>query len=1646
MSDILCRWLNSELRLTKTVEPLSLAKDFSNGYLLGEVLYKHQLQEDFHQFSRHSTPNAKLNNFTRLEPTMQLLGVPFDLSMAKAVMQGQQGAATRLLYQLYILLQKKTRLGLTATMLETMQPAGVAKLHRLEKHIYTQRLRMMVKREADVKMQKIAQRFDKRGRDAYSRSVMAELEREERRRQMQEQIRLQDIQKHRQARRKQQEIMDRIQRATVQIPKPPVSRSDRATGKHRQHHQPDAQNIYYQISEFEKNRMRPSPASCPASVSLQVNEEQMEEWNNAYVQKIRKRLEENALAREEREKRRRRVLIHQLHTHQTHEEMLREEQLIGRLMRQSQEEKRIAAQLMQIRQQKEVLRQNRILREKEIHKQRLRDFQQALEREAALLQQDKINREVELCKERELHKRLIAERAQSKHRKHLNTCREILEQIVDLATKAGEYRLLTSNLIPVKLMREWKELWLCGKPLYEKESSQEQEIELEKLQILNKQDYTDYTSMTGEWTWPEEVESRAPPSNNDILGHIVSHLRNLANPPLPTAPPPVFPNCTLRACVLGKVCSGKTTCLNQISQAHGIHVLSVDALIQEALNAHRSGDPEIEVNTGSSDSPQQEAVHSEESEPPPSPHTEPGTHSLEHCTESLLTQHGAAVEEALKAGKGVPDCLLIDIITDAIRKVPSGQGWVLDGFPVALSQAHLLEKALGGADMDQVHTEAQDKSHELAVDRNAPQAPPPTSPVLNLALLLEVSDEQVLERYQHIKELEINPEHIWKRQEQTQVQHRILGFQDAWPGLEEWYGVEQKILVKVNGDVDEETLYRTVETVLLHVMDTAEKESQTQLHTETDDPSENTDIQKAESDHCDDSRRLSPSSLPIAEAPPSEPGSSSWVYVDNQLSKEMAEYLLSQWENICCSYVSNIKAVLQNLRKERDLIIHHIYNIREEYKQYLMRPDLKQEFVCAWQHEYNSVSEDIRHEVETKSELHQRLEDLRERLWDICDKRREEAMQEKAALTEDGWLENHTSVLINHYCTLIQVEVDRFQYTLHLLRDYYSGLYKVPVHEAAPEFTSVTLLDITNEISSQLENTKSSEGSAPSEKLTKSAGKKDTETEDKKKPRVPSSTDSKQKEYVHPGENLLQDFHQSAVTAVTQTVKAEMQQLEQEENEVLQQQMKTEPAHTEPQTVVPTTQSVKDKKKGAKKKGPPSPTHEPPVLPPPVEEDAGEVQNRPVRNRMKLEYRAALKHEESSVCERLERVKLQCVETLQILQTRTEEAHREMEEWCGAHFLSEVNSIDQLAVIIRHHIESGSRITHELTLACNNLFIDGDTRVVVTPPPSPHPLPTDVTNQDSLCLTVQQLYGLHSNLLNIAPTGLVSCDILHEVLTLCVGSDVLSKAWMQLIDSQDCGMVDWRQFLLSAARPWPLPSQTQLINTLTRFKEIDTAGGGVITLQQYLQVELWFPTQTEPPVPDDRTDPQPYDRLTNLRKFFFTLFSDSTLSPPVCDYMKMLLYFCSHPDPTRGFTRALSLVTQHRLPYTPINTTGLLRSYVCDDEEEEVFEGDEGDVSVEDVLRVVKHGDARISSQQHTNAQNTEELQQDLEDIFQSLGFKPEDKIPFRLLAQQSVLQELMDSSQYLLADFSRILEIQQSSSVEHPANEITSNTSPGAE
>lgn len=56
-------------------------------------------------------------------------------------------------------------------------------------------MKTVVKRETDLKMQKIAKHFHKRGQAMYNRSVMAELLKEEDRLKRQEERRLRDIEK-----------------------------------------------------------------------------------------------------------------------------------------------------------------------------------------------------------------------------------------------------------------------------------------------------------------------------------------------------------------------------------------------------------------------------------------------------------------------------------------------------------------------------------------------------------------------------------------------------------------------------------------------------------------------------------------------------------------------------------------------------------------------------------------------------------------------------------------------------------------------------------------------------------------------------------------------------------------------------------------------------------------------------------------------------------------------------------------------------------------------------------------------------------------------------------------------------------------------------------------------------------------------------------------------------------------------------------------------------------------------------------------------------------------------------------------------------------------------------------------------------------
>lgn len=103
MAQLLLEWLNDIVVLNSKV--VSFSEDFKDGYLLGNILYKFNQQNNFNEFSNTGHPNAKLNNFLLLEPTMRKIGVHFNSKVVSDIMTGKGSTVKNLLYEMKTLLE-----------------------------------------------------------------------------------------------------------------------------------------------------------------------------------------------------------------------------------------------------------------------------------------------------------------------------------------------------------------------------------------------------------------------------------------------------------------------------------------------------------------------------------------------------------------------------------------------------------------------------------------------------------------------------------------------------------------------------------------------------------------------------------------------------------------------------------------------------------------------------------------------------------------------------------------------------------------------------------------------------------------------------------------------------------------------------------------------------------------------------------------------------------------------------------------------------------------------------------------------------------------------------------------------------------------------------------------------------------------------------------------------------------------------------------------------------------------------------------------------------------------------------------------------------------------------------------------------------
>ncbi|NWU07218.1 SPEF2 protein, partial [Cephalopterus ornatus] len=1595
------------------------------------------------------------------------------------------------------------------------------------------RFKTLVPRQADLQLQQISERFETKSKAVADKIARTHFAEQQRAQKLQEKQRAEDIEKDHIGRRRQNEVACRIQTAVLKVPKPPPRLTIKAIEAKKLLKKREAENVYKEIDKFE-NDMQESLQTqklqeTTQETTAQTKTELLSVYSDGeYIQKIQKRLEEDTFAREQRAKRRRKMLMDQLLAHRSEEKAYREEQLIYRLMKQSQHERRIAAQLMHVRHEKEVLRQNRIFREKQYEERRQKEFQEALDREAALAKQENTDNEEQIMKEREQHEKIAAERAQACYKKHYSMCWEVMGQIIDMSTKVGEYRQMTKNRVPLKLMLDWKEFFLNGKPIYEQASIQplpnepgpEQLVEMNKMSLLDEKDYGEYKSMTGEWSPAEENSENKPPLNNNILGHVLRRLMELFYPPQPKSSPRVVTSFPIKGCILGKVFSGKTTCAKFIEKVCNIQVLSVDTLVQDAIQSFLKNEmkserdmiphEQNEVNIFLICNTKNEIILFL---------TMTVMNILNiHCTLpqlSVRAQLGAMSQKWLKKGKSIPDELLIDLLLEAINQIPPEKGWIVEGFPMTVNQAKLFDKAYTGNDPEQ--KDAISGKLSLAIDPRAPNKPPVASPAFDVSVLLDVSDTVVLQRAANVK-CKSKPSHTEQEnsdqnsdpeilEEKTdldkdQVLHRISGFLDTWPKLEKWFSVHQNILVSVNAETEESHVCETVKEIIIEEIAKNQNRSiSPDLHDLSNMIMSSLAMMSSSSfsTHgafcqglwacgCHLFRRPKEKPLPVTEVkplldteetplpvidqdlppspetppPPIEPGSDEWIYVDEPLPQEIIDFLVPYWEMIENAYINTIKTVLRCLRDEQYTMIHYIADIRKNFQDYLKRPDLKQEFVSQWQTDFNSISDDLRDDEETKAELHQRVTDLRDLLWDICDSRREEAEQERTDIMNKDWLPDHRGIAMNHFFSLMQVEVDRFQDTKRILHDYYRSMEgKIP-SENSKDFTRIPLLDIFDIEQKEDVEKEDVEQKEDEDKLRRIPlvswklllPEINTETENNGTLQASPNIENSENGVAtcRNDERLIIYTWQKAVAAVSNMVTAEIEFREMEEEEERQQQkLKEDPKRAgkaarkdarKPSSRSPT------KKKGARKK----------VSIVPI--DPEELKKQELALKIKQEYLSALKHEETGIKSRLELIKQKALTFLEDLKMKAEEAYRDMEKWLGSTFLAEMASVEKLVEAARYHVESSNKIQYEMTLEETDFFINGDVKMFPDPVPDPVPAPrVSRIKTSGSTLTISQLTKLHKQFLQVAPKGFIQrevfIDIFSRLINLNCGVNCLPDRWMNLklpdlqnlasAFSVNAEFTDWRRFLVAAAQPWPVPSVTQLLKTLHSFKAVDVAGSGFVTKEYYMQVGLWFNGSEDLSVTKSCTQSVPLDRLKRLIKFFFSLFADTRRDPALLNYTEMLLYFASHSDPVEGVYRALSIATGtyvHRkkeashpcvvkyyskllekdYPYP--NTLSNEKTSLENEKEVLNYKG-EGVISVATLFKVF-HTGGRKDQDNHrfSSLEKAGNYDENFIKIYKELGTEDLTPIPVELLLIHSFMKDLIKSYQgYKLHDIKSFLQ-----------------------
>ena len=187
------------------------------------------------------------------------------------------------------------------------------------------------------------------------------------------------------------------------------------------------------------------------------------------------------------------------------------------------------------------------------------------------------------------------------------------------------------------------------------------------------------------------------------------------------------------------------------------------------------------------------------------------------------------------------------------------------------------------------------------------------------------------------------------------------------------------------------------------------------------------------------------------------------------LPQSASQYLHDMWQHTEQVYISAATASFAGVRELRQAMVQHVSTVSEHLAKYLNRPDGKQAELTKFVLQYNEVSLDALAKPEVQAELMLQADEMRDRLWAICDARDAENEKVVAAWAKEPFAADAADALAARFVGLLQSELDRYAAALSFARDHAALSAGVPpapallkqftVSTAPPDADLAPLLD-----------------------------------------------------------------------------------------------------------------------------------------------------------------------------------------------------------------------------------------------------------------------------------------------------------------------------------------------------------------------------------------------------------------------------------------------------------------------------------------------------------------------------------------------------------------------------------------------------------